>query len=345
MGIALFLTGICNVLFGLSSSIVVFAILWGLNGWAQGGGWPPCAKLLTHWYAQSERGTWWGVWNTSHNVGAAIIPIIVVFASTWIGWRYGLFIPGALCMVGGLFLINRLTDTPRSLGLPTIEAYKKEMPKEASDKHERDLTTKEILMRYVIGNKYIWVLGVASFFVYIIRTAINDWTLPFLIEDKKLSDEFAGLAIFWFEIGGFFGSLVAGWASDFFFKGRRGPVNVIFSLLASVAVIGMYLIPPGFIFFQYIMIFLVGFMIFGPQMLIGMAAAELSHVNAAGAATGFIGCFAYLGAAFTGYPVGLITDRYGWYGFFILMAGCGLLAVLCLLPLWRLKERPDEHAS
>lgn len=41
--------------------------------------------------------------------------------------------------------------------------------------------------------------------------------------------------------------------------------------------------------------FTIGFFVFGPQMLIGMAAAECSHKEAAGAATGFVGLFAYLG--------------------------------------------------
>ncbi len=69
MAIGLILTGILNIFFGLSSSILFFGIFWGLNGWFQGWGSPPCARLLTHWYSQTERGSWWGFWNTSHGVG------------------------------------------------------------------------------------------------------------------------------------------------------------------------------------------------------------------------------------------------------------------------------------
>jgi sugar phosphate permease len=55
--------------------------------------------------------------------------------------------------------------------------------------------------------------------------------------------------------------------------------------------------------------FLVGFFVFGPQMLIGMAAAELSHKKAAGAATGFVGWVAYLGAAVEiDFNTGVIQD-------------------------------------
>ena len=47
MGIGLIITGIINILFGLSSSVPMFALLWGLNAFFQGWGWPPCTKILT----------------------------------------------------------------------------------------------------------------------------------------------------------------------------------------------------------------------------------------------------------------------------------------------------------
>jgi len=124
MGIGLILTGVFNLFFGFSSSIVLFAIFWGMNGVFQGWGWPPCAKFLTHWYAQSERGLWWGSWNTSHNVGGAIIPLLVAQVALYFGWRMALFVPGVLCIGAGFFLIYCLRDTPQSLGLPAIEKFK-----------------------------------------------------------------------------------------------------------------------------------------------------------------------------------------------------------------------------
>ncbi len=71
------MTGILNIIFGFSSSLLIFALFWGLNGWFQGFGWPPCSRFLMNWYSQSERGRWWGLWNISHNIGAFIIPWIV----------------------------------------------------------------------------------------------------------------------------------------------------------------------------------------------------------------------------------------------------------------------------
>ena len=128
MGFGLILTGLFNIFFGLSSSVLVFAIFWGLNGWFQGWGWPPCNRLLTHWYSQKERGRWWGAWNTSASVGGALIPIIVAICVQMFGWRFAMFVPGVMCIGVGFFLLNRLRDTPQSLGLP-IEKFKDDYPR------------------------------------------------------------------------------------------------------------------------------------------------------------------------------------------------------------------------
>ncbi|MGZ6330813.1 MAG: MFS transporter, partial [Parachlamydiaceae bacterium] len=114
--LGLFLTGLCNIFFGLSSSLLFFAIFWGLNGWFQGFGAPPCIRFLTQWYSHTERGAWWSTWSTSHNVGAFVIPWIVGWSLKTLGWRYAMYIPGVLCLFGSLFLINRLRDTPQSIG-------------------------------------------------------------------------------------------------------------------------------------------------------------------------------------------------------------------------------------
>ncbi len=340
MAFGLILTGIFNILFGFSSYLWLFAIFWGLNGWFQGWGWPPCARLLTHWYSQKERGTWWGIWNTSHSVGGFLIPYLVgVCIEKW-GWREAMFVPGALCILVGLFIINRLRDTPESLGLPSIEKFKNDHPPQIEvQQNEEKLSVKQILVDYVLKNKFIWVLAIAYFFVYIIRIAINDWTQLYLVQTKGYSKLSAAACVSSFEIGGIFGSLAAGWFSDRIFGGKRGPVNVLFSFLVIFAVIGLWFSPPGFYLLDSVLIFTVGFLIFGPQMLIGMAAAELSGKKAAGAATGFVGLLAYFGAATAGYPLGKITDLWGWQGFFIALALCGIISVLLLIPLWGVKSK------
>jgi len=336
MAVGLMATGVANIFFGFSSATVVFAIFWGMNGWFQGWGAPPCARLLTYWFSQKERGSWWGIWNTSHSIGGFLIPFFVIYCANNWGWRSALFVPGIACILCGFYLMNRLRDTPQSLGLPPVERFKEGAPHPKNQEGESSF--KEILFKYVLSNKLIWVLGASYFFVYLVRMAIGDWGVLFLTETKKYSIIAASSAVACFELGGILGSLVAGWVSDKIFLGRRAPVSALFCFGVVLSLFTLWLVPGGMVVLHSSLFFLAGFLIFGPQMLIGIAAVELSDKRAAGTATGFVGWIAYLGAATAGYPLGVVIDKSGWEGFVLTVCACGIVGTVLLLPLWKKKS-------
>jgi OPA family sugar phosphate sensor protein UhpC-like MFS transporter len=344
ISVGLILTGIFNICFGMSSSLWAFILFWGLNGWFQGFGWPGCTRFLTNWYSQSERGRWWGFTNTSHNVGGAAIPLIVGYCLYYFDWRSAMYIPGLLCILLGLFLINRLRDTPQSIGLPAVEVYRNDYASsEKTLEKEPPLTTRETLFKYVFSNPYIWLLGLAYFFVYVVRTAVNDWSALFLVEQKAYTKMQASQIVCWFEIGGFFGSLISGWCSDWIFKGKRGPVNLLFTLGTLGATLALKYVTVPHFWWDALMLFLQGFFVFGPQMLIGIAASELANKRAAATANGFVGIFAYLGSAAAGYPLGKILQEYGWNQYFIVLSLCCAIAAMILLPMWHIRSKPQVH--
>lgn len=348
MSIGLVLTGIANILFGMSSSLWMLALLCGLNGIFQGWGWPPVTKQLTYWYSKKERGTWWSVCSTSHSVGGLLIPIIMAYAvSYFVNWRYAMLLPGFTCIGVGLFLLNRLRDVPQSLGLPPIELYRGERDESRlyeKEHSETPLTPKQILFDCVLNNKFVWIMALSYFFVYVVRTAVNDWTIPYLVElgyDRLL----ASASVMWFEIGGFVGMLIAGWVSDMFFQGRRIP----FMLLCAIGMaISLYtfagLGAQEDIRYCYTLMACIGFFVFGPQMLIGLAAAEYVDKKAVCTANGFVGCWAYIGAAVTGYPLGLIIDH-SWQAYFWILVVCSIITFLIMLPVSIRSKVPRAHAS
>ena len=341
MGIGLIITGLLNLVFGSASVVWIFLAIWALNGCFQGWGWPPCAKLLTHWYGKNERGRGWGVWNTSHNLGAFIIPLLVTWAVGQYNWRFGMYIPGVMAIAGGLLVMLLLRDTPQSMGLPPIEVYRGEA---ASTPKKQKLSAKEILFDYVLKNPYIWLLAIAYFFVYFLREGITEWMQIYFMQDRGFVLKHANWGLSAFEIGGFMGSLAAGWISDRIFNGNRGPVNLLFSLAIIGMLVLLWMVPAGAVGMAVISMFFTGFMIFGPQMLIGMAAAEISHKNAAGTATGFVGWFAYLGSAAAGFPLSLIAKHWGWGPLFVTLGICGCIAVLLLTPFWS-KKTEERYAT
>ncbi len=332
MGIGLIATGIINVFFGLSSSVVMFTCLWILNAWFQGWASPSCIKLLTTWYSRSERGFWWSLWNTSHHIGSALVALFVGFVTLHFSWREGFIVPGCLGILGGILLCWRLRDKPASMGLPTIGQYRNDFLEKKHENQGKGLSIKEILRDYVFRNKYIWLLSCSYLLVYIVRTVINDWGNLYLTEYHHYDLVSANFVVSLFEVGGFVGSLVAGWGSDKLFGGNRGPINLIFSIGIFLSVAALWLMPVTDLVFQSLGFFSIGFFVFGPQLLIGMAAAECSHKDSAGAATGFVGLFAYTGAALGGYPFAIILENYHWTGLFITISVCAVMIGLLLLP-------------
>lgn len=332
MAWGLLITGVTNILFGLSSSIVMFTFLWIMNAWFQGWGWPACSKLLTAWYSRNERGLWWSIWNTAHNVGGALIPLIIGYVTLHYNWRYGFGIAGVITIIISLFLFLRLRNTPESMGLPSVGKWRNDPLELAQEKEGRHLSWRKILQQYVFLNKYIWLLALSYCLVYIVRTAINDWGNIYLTENYHYDLVSANSALSLFEIGGFVGSLAAGWGADKLSSSNRGPMALLFAIGIFFSILALWLMSKENLILQGSVFFAIGFFVFGPQMLIGMAAAECAHKKTPGSATGFVGLFAYLGAAIAGYPLALVMEAFHWSGFFIVISAAAFGIALLLLP-------------
>jgi glycerol-3-phosphate transporter len=327
MAIGLLFSALANVFFGMSSSLILLGLFWGLNGWFQGMGWPPCARLLTQWYSPNERGTKWAIWNTAHQVGGGIIMILGGFLTQRYGWRSSFFIPAAIGAVTAFWLVDRLRDSPESLGLPKIEVYRNDEVYEAD---ARDLDqahpVKDILFRHVLRNRQLWYLAFANFFVYLVRYGALDWAPTFLVEAKHSTVADAALKASGFEFLGIAGALLAGWLSDRYFKNRRSVVNVVYMVVLALAVAGFWLVPAGHPWVDAGLLAAIGFLVYGPQMMVGVCAADLGGKAAAATATGFTGFWGYAGSIASGVGTGWIVDRWGWDGgfaFFILAAFVG----------------------
>lgn len=337
MAIGLLGAALMNVFFGLSSGLVFFGIFWLGNAWFQSMGWPPCARMLSHWYSPREAGTMWGVWNSSHQIGGALIFVLAGFLVEHYGWRAAFFVPAAMAALGALFLLNRLRDTPESLGLPPIEEHRKEGQAEEDDEAAGPFwpTFKE----HILGNKLIWYLCIGNFFVYIVRIGVMDWAPTFLVEAKGSKLGVAGFQVAAFEIAGIFGALAAGMISDRVFKGRRGPVSVLFMSVLVLFLVYFWWIPPGHQFLDAAALVAVGFLVYGPQMLVGVSAADFASKKAVAAATGLTGTFGYMGSAVCGVSVGLIVDKWGWDGGFIFFITSAIIGAFCFTLTWNARSK------
>jgi phosphoglycerate transporter family protein len=327
----LLLSAAANVVFGFSSAVLVLGIVWMANGWVQGMGFPPCARLMTHWFRPEQLATKMSIWNTSHSIGAALVVLFCGYIVGF-GWRWCFFAPALLATAVAVYLWFALRDTPRSVGLPEIKV-EDENGAPASDTPPADF--KRFVRRQVFANPYIWVIAVANFFVYTFRYAVLDWGPTLLTESKGISLHHAGWMVAAFEIAGITGMLATGWLTDRVFGGRGARMCVICMTLAGLFLFLFWKLPGASPLLATVLLGGAGFFIYGPQALVGITVANLATKHAAGTAIGFTGLFGYLSTILSGWGLGLLAEHYGWntaLGILVGIAGLGALLFLLAWP-------------
>ncbi len=344
----LVLSAVVSLLMGFvpffTSSIAIMFVMMFLLGWFQGMGWPPSGRTLVHWYSVSERGTKTSIWNVAHNVGGGLMaPIatlgMTIFAGSYFVGYEGVFIlPGIVALLLAVVAYMLIRDTPQSEGLPPIEEYRNDYPTNNKKTLETELTTKEILFKYVLNNKWVWAIAFANIFVYFVRYGVLDWAPTYLNESKGFEMSESSFAYFLYEWAGIPGTLLCGWISDKFFKGRRGPAGVVFMFGVLLAVLVYWLNPAGNPMIDNAALIAIGFLIYGPVMLIGLQALDLVPKKAAGTAAGLTGLFGYLGGAVTANIImGYVIDHFGWGGSFILLIVSCALAMFVFALTWNVR--------
>ena len=316
---------------GILSSIPIMCILAFLNGWFQGMGYPPYAKNMVTWFSKTERGAWWSWWNVSHNLGGGIIAPLATLGIFLFGtWHSIFFFPALISIILAIITFFLLQDTPQSCGLPPIEEYKNDYP----DKHveENKKSFKEVFSKYILHNKFLWYLAIANIFVYFIRYGVVSWAPTYLTAMKGFSKEGSRWAYFLYEWAGIPGMLVSGYLSDKLFRGRRAPATILFMVFVILAILVYWFNPAGNLLIDNLALIAIGFLIYGPVMMIGLQAADMVPREATGGATGLTGLLGYLvGSAGAGAFMGLMVDLYGWDGGFVALVGACILAIIFLL--------------
>ena len=294
-------------------------------------GWPPCGRVLVHWFSTNERGTITSIWNTAHNVGGALLPTLVGIGLAWTAndWRSAFWLPAVIALLVAFIGFLLIRDTPESLGLPPIEEYRNDPAKVEVEEGEK-MSAKDLIFKHVLTNRTIVMLAVANVFVYALRYGVLNWITVYMHE-KHHAEIGSGLAgIFAYEIAGIVGTLLCGWMSDKVFKGYRSGAGIFFTICTALAILGYWLAPVGTpMWVLILLVALIGGLIYGPVMLIGLQAIDLSPRNVAGTAAGFTGLFGYLlGATLASTGVGLLVHNFGWNLTFMVFIVFSVLTVL-----------------
>ena len=208
-------------------SLTLVVVLQTLNGWFGGMGWPPCGKTMVHWFSTRERGRVVSLWNVAHNIGGALVATIAV-AGVLIfhDWGAKFYFNAMVAVVVALVAMLLMRDTPQSCGLPPIEQYKNDYPRQYSAEHERTFSFREIFLQHVFNNRLLWMIAIANAFVYFVRYGVEDWIPTYLQTAKGFSFKESSTAWALFEWAAVPGTILCGWLSDKVFRSRRAPATI-----------------------------------------------------------------------------------------------------------------------
>ncbi|MFI3281071.1 MAG: MFS transporter [Rikenellaceae bacterium] len=350
LSIGLLLSAVINLLLGLTNTFVVFLVLWALNGWVQSIGAAPCVVGLSRWFSNKERGTFYGLWSSSHNIGEALTFIVTAMVVASWGWQWGFHVAGLIGIAGVVMTMLMMRDTPGSMGLPPINEYKGDDTVEKAkddDTHPISYYQKQLLR-----NPAIWLLALSSAFMYISRYAVNSWGIFYLEAEKGYSIIEASSIISISSVCGIVGTALCGWFSDKFFAGKRNMPAFIFGVM-NVAALALFLFGPRDAYWVDVTSMVLFGLAIGTLIcyLGGLMAVDIASKKASGAALGIIGIASYLGAAIQDMVSGFtiesnktMVDGVAHYDFstvswFWLIAA--ILSVILALGVWVLSKRKE----
>lgn len=337
----LILSAICMLGFSASmggGSVALFLMVafYALSGFFQSTGGSSSYSTITKWTPRKKRGTFLGFWNLSHNVGGAAAAGVALFGANvfFDGHVIGMFVfPSIIALIVGFVGLRYGSDSPEAYGLGKAEElFEEEVSEEDRHAEEEQLTKWQIFVQYVLRNKVIWLLCFANIFLYIVRIGIDQWSPVYAYQELGFSKDAAISGFALFEVGALVGTFLWGYLSDLA-NGRRA-LTACVALILIVFTLEFYQFATNEIMYLTAL-FVLGFLVFGPQLLIGVAAVGFVPKKAIAVADGVKGTFAYLiGDSFAKLGLGMIADGTpifgltGWGGTF---AALDTSAIVCMV--------------
>lgn len=291
---------------GFSTLILflVFAVLWGINGWMQSMGSPPGIINLSRWFPLSKRGTYYGMFSASPYLGEFLSFILVGVVVSAFGWEYGFLFSAIGGLAGAAIILIFVSDTPESKGLPSVQELSGE------ELRKEDTMPTVQVQKYVLRHPGIWIIAISSAFVYIAKYAIAGWGVLFLQKAKDFSLENATQIIAFSAALGVVGTVLAGWLSDKVFKGDRIKPAIISGLTSSAA-LGLFLFTGGSYIVNIIYVSLFSLAIGVLYCIVaGLMAVDIVPRKATGAALGIVGISSYVAAGIQDIASGYLIQGY-----------------------------------
>lgn len=334
---------------------LAYATLYSLNMFFQSYGAVSIIKVKAYWFHVRERGVFGAIFGTLISFG-------VYFAFDWgqaivnaskatiaeptafqrvfmdlFGTGQGgvdavwliFFIPAALLVFWFLVDAWLIKDSPAHANFEEFDTH------DASSGDENDYTILQLLKK-VLSNPVLWLIGLVEFTTGVIRNGILQWYFIFAKEVPQVGAEFVqqnwGLIL---AMTGIFGGFSAGYISDRFFQSRRAPPVVLAGGIITVLAITMALTLDTHPMVVAICAVSIGFLSISIHSLMsGTAAADFGGRKATGTASGIADGFVYLGTGLQSASLGYLTTK-SWTYWPAFLVPFAMLSIFLALKMWR----------
>ena len=268
-------------------------------------GWPPCGKTMVHWFSTKERGP--GRVGVEHRAQrrrrarrqprrrrrAAVRRLgREVLLQRDGRRRRGAASRSSCCATRRSRAACRRSRSTRTTTRPTT-----------APTTSATFTFREIFFEHVLNNKYLWAIAVANAFVYFVRYGVVNWIPTYLRDGQGILVPAVerGLVAVRVRRDPRAPSPAAGCRTRSSRAAARRRRSCSWAL-TLVAVVVYWLNINGPLWIDYAALIAIGFLIYGPIMIIGLHALDLVPKKAAGTAAGFTGFFGYVfGSAIAGH--------------------------------------------
>jgi MFS transporter, OPA family, glycerol-3-phosphate transporter len=309
----------CNWLTSWGGGFWTLVLPWTLNGWAQSMGFAPATRLIAAWWAPRERGWAFGVFNFAAGFSSIVTYATAALVLEWLSWRWVFRLPVLLLLAGALVVLLLTRDRPEdvSLGASPGSPQPGVGPPMSESLWRR--------LRDAFRNRAFLLASIGFGFGNWARLGLLVWVPAHVVSAG------AGVEASWITlalpVGMALGALVAGDVSDRYLGGNHPRLIVIANALGSIVILGLLVTPPDAR--GLVLLFLAGFLVFGPFSSFTALAAELLGTRAVGAGVGFMNAVGYGAAALGDVVTGAVIDATGRTGaVFVVSAAACLLAAL-----------------
>lgn len=325
-------SALINLALGFAPGFWLFLALWLLNGWCQSMGAAPCVISLVRWFPPAERGTYYGFWSASHNIGEALTFLLTAWVVAHFGWRGGFGSSALLGLVGVALLWLFFGDNPAA------------PPRTGPTTGGETWADQRMLLRSPV----VWLIALASAAMYVSRYGVNSWGIFYLEKAKGYTTVQASFVVSISAVMGVVGTVVSGWLSDVVFRGDRFRPALLLGLLNAGSLAAFAFLPAGWTDYAS----MVGFGVSIGALVCflgGLMAVDHAPQRAAGAALGVVGIASYLGAGTQDAVSGALIDAFKtgsgasaiydlrWVAAFWI--GAAVVSVFVTLVAWRLSGR------